>query len=317
MSLFHQMQMVPIQQMTPSEKWEALVMHLQVQQHREMQVATLQMMGIPSARDRLPTLTEEQNACSHNEYHEEGNASYPGWQCKLCGARLCYMPTRNTLQNLQMRQKEQLQSATSAAMPSTREIQLMNARVQANQDLSDRLEAETAIGMASVSAAIQDLARVLENLGVQQRTSTQSLMVSMQQMASSSSTSNAMGQAPTPRMMGATTSVKRNTPEEEITSWTKMCSYSTLPKKIQTGLEEQFCVLWWADACRWVLQICCCSRQYPFPMCVSADSKAGRRLVNYACAHGDANTFDIVWMHLHHLCTAWNFAKQININIHT
>ena len=176
MSLFHQMQMVPIQQMTPSEKWEALVMHLQVQQHREMQVATLQMMGIPSARDRLPTLTEEQNACSHNVYHAEGNASYHGWKCKLCGARLCYMPTRNTLQNLQMRQKEQLQrrrrSATSAAMPSTREIQLMNARVQANQDLSDRLEAETAIGMASVSgsAAIQDLARVLENLGVQQYT---------------------------------------------------------------------------------------------------------------------------------------------------
>ena len=145
-------------------------MHLQVQQHREMQVATLQMMGIPSARDRLPTLTEEQNACSHNVYHAEGNASYHGWKCKLCGARLCYMPTRNTLQNLQMRQKEQLQSATSAAMPSTREIQLMNARVQANQDLSDRLEAETAIGMASVSAAIQDLARVLENLGVQQYT---------------------------------------------------------------------------------------------------------------------------------------------------
>ena len=148
-------------------------MHLQVQQHREMQVATLQMMGIPSARDRLPTLTEEQNACSHNVYHAEGNASYHGWKCKLCGARLCYMPTRNTLQNLQMRQKEQLQrrrrSATSAAMPSTREIQLMNARVQANQDLSDRLEAETAIGMALVSgsAAIQDLARVLEHLGVQ------------------------------------------------------------------------------------------------------------------------------------------------------
>lgn len=219
-------------------------MHLQVQQHREMQVATLQMMGIPSARDRLPTLTEEQNACSHNVYHAEGNASYHGWKCKLCGARLCYMPTRNTLQNLQMRQKEQLQrrrrSATSAAMPSTREIQLMNARVQANQDLSDRLEAETAIGMASVSAAIQDLARVLENLGVQQRTSTQSLMVSMQQMASSSSTSNAMGQAPTPRMMGATTSVKRNTPEGRSLHGRKCAVIQPCRRKSRPALRNNF-----------------------------------------------------------------------------